>query len=50
MQTADQLAATRKPYDLAYRRTNRLAVDWLKMHEPAVWTSICDYVEQQAAA
>jgi len=50
MLTADQIAARRKPADLNYRRTNRLAVDWLKLHEPAVWSSICDYVAAKPAA
>jgi len=49
MLTADQIAARRKPADLNYRRTNRLAVDWVKLHEPDVWEQIRGYVDRRHA-
>lgn len=43
--TADECAAHRQSHDRRYREKNRLALAWVKMHEPEVWAAIVQRVD-----
>jgi hypothetical protein len=44
--TADECSAHRRPQDRRYREKNRLALAWVKMHEPEVWAAIVKRVDE----
>ena len=45
--TADEWSKHRQPQDRRYRQKNRLALAWVKMHEPEVWAAIVKLVDEE---
>jgi len=43
--TAAEWSKHRQPQDRRYREKNRLALAWVKMHEPEVWAAIVARVD-----
>jgi hypothetical protein len=43
--TADEYSKQRQPQDRRYREKNRLALAWVKMHQPEVWAAIVQRVD-----